>query len=282
MAISASDVKALREKTGAGMMDCKKALEECGGDEAAAIKLLKEKGLAAMQKRADRATDEGCFFLAKNDGGIAIAELTCETDFVAKNEDFIACGEKIVEQVLNSKKNEADEGLNSLVTDVATKTRENMALKRVAYVEIPADCAAASYVHSDKKTVAVTLLKADPASAKDNEAVKQLAYDCCLHLAAFTPAYVKKEDVSQSYLDEQREIFTSLVADDPKMADKPENVRKNAVEGKLNKLLKDICFMDQMFVKDDKMSVEKKIAEVGSSCGAKISVVKAVHFVLGK
>ncbi|MBQ5780909.1 MAG: translation elongation factor Ts [Spirochaetaceae bacterium] len=280
MAISASDVKALREKTGAGMMDCKKALEECGGDEAAAIKLLKEKGLAAMQKRADRATDEGCFFLAKNDGGVAIAELTCETDFVAKNEDFIACGEKIAQQVLENKKNAADDSLTALVTDVATKTRENMALKRVAYVEIPADCAAASYIHSDKKTVAVTLLKVDPASAKDNEAVKQLAYDCCLHLAAFTPAYVKKEDVSQAYLDEQREIFASLVAE--QMADKPENVQKNAVEGKLNKLLKDICFMDQMFVKDDKMSVEKKIAEVANSCGAKITVEKAVHFVLGK
>ena len=133
MGISASDVKALREKTGAGMMDCKKALEECGGDEAAAVKLLKEKGLAAMQKRADRATDEGCFFIAKNDVGIAVAELTCETDFVAKNEDFIACGEKIVQQVLEGKKKEADDDLKALVTEVATKTRENMALKRVVF-----------------------------------------------------------------------------------------------------------------------------------------------------
>ena len=169
MEIKAADVKALRDKTGAGMMECKKALTECNGDEEAAIKLLKEKGLAALEKRAERATKEGRIFIKLEGSKLVIAELTCETDFVANNADFIACGEKIVAEAMAKNITSVTDELAELLKDFAAKTRENMSLRRLELVEIPSDCVMGKYVHSDNKTGVVVLLKADPADAAAKE-----------------------------------------------------------------------------------------------------------------
>ena len=277
MAITAADVKALREKTGAGMMECKKALTEANGDAAEAEKILKEKGLAAVAKRAERATSEGRIFIRQNGNKIAVAEVTCETDFVAKNTDFIALGEKILDLVFSKGYTKVEKELEDLVLELATKIRENMSLRRLEVIDVPAGSSASTYVHSDFKTGAVVVVE-----GSDAEPVKVFAKDCCLHLAAFTPAYTTKDEVPQSYIDEQKEIFQAQMAQDEKMASKPENVKAGILQGKISKHLAEICFVDQAFVKDDKVTVAKKLEQVSKEAGAKLSFKKVALFVLGK
>lgn len=277
MDIKASDVKALRDKTGAGMMECKHALVESGGDAAAAEKLLKEKGLAAVEKRSGRATTEG-LILIKTDGKKAVmAELTCETDFVAKNEDFIAVGDKIINAAWDKDVTEVTPELSGMVLELATKVRENMSLSRLVAIKAGADEYIAKYIHSDKKTGVLIVLKADKADVVANKTVQEFAYDCCLHVAAFTPMYVRTSDVDQKYITEQTEIFTVQA----KESGKPENVQAGIVQGKLRKHLADICFLEQPFVKDDKMSVAKKMEEIGKAAGGSLSLSKLVLYQLG-
>lgn len=278
MEIKASDVKALREKTGAGMMECKKALQECNGDAKEAEKFLKEKGLAAVEKRANRATTEGIIVIKATDSKAVMAELTCETDFVAKNADFIEVGDKIAETALAKGYTDVEEDLSDMVLDLATRVRENMGLRRLTAVQAGGDEYIAHYIHSDKKTGVIVVLKADKPEVFGNKALKEFAYDCCLHTAAFTPLYVKKEDVAQSYIDEQLEVFRAQAAE----LDKPDNVKEGIVKGKLNKHLAEICFLEQAFVKDDKVSVAAKMKEVGKQLGADISLSKLVLWQLGQ
>lgn len=277
MAITAADVKALRDKTGAGMMECKKALTEANGDAAEAEKILKEKGLAAVAKRAERATSEGRIFIRQTGDKIVVAEVTCETDFVAKNTDFIALGEKILDVAIAKGYTKIEKELEDLVLELATKIRENMSIRKLEVIDVPAGSAAATYVHSDFKTGAVVVVE-----GSDAEPVKVFAKDCCLHLAAFTPAYTTKDEVPQSYIDEQKEIFQAQMAQDEKMASKPENVKAGILQGKINKHLAEICFVDQAFVKDDKVTVAKKLEQVSKEAGAKLSFKKVALFVLGK
>lgn len=277
MAFTAADVKALRESTGAGMLDCKKALQDANGDLAEAEKILKEKGLAAMAKRSDRATGEGRVVVKQDGNKIAMVEVTCETDFVANNADFVEIASKAADITLANGKSEVTDEHKALIDSIAIKFRENMAVRRAFYVEVADNCVAGTYVHSDNKTGAVVIVEG---STSDD--VKVFAKDCCLHLAAFTPAYITKNDVPQSYIDEQKEIFTAQMAQDEKMASKPQNVKDGILQGKINKLLAESCFVDQAFVKDDKFTVAKKLEEVGKAAGAKLSFGKIALFVLGK
>lgn len=278
MEIKASDVKSLRDVTGAGMMECKKALVECNGDAEAAAKLLKEKGLAAVEKRADRATSEGRIFIKREGNKAVIVELTCETDFVAKNDDFIALGDAICTKALTEGYTSVNDTLQNMLLDLATKIRENMSVSRLQLIDIPAECVFAKYIHSDGKTGVVTVLAIDPSSAATNATLAEFAYDCCLHVAAFTPAYITEQDVDAKYIEEQKEIFTAQVA----ALDKPENVKAGIIQGKIKKHLAEICFMDQPFVKDDKVSVAKKMEMVGKEIGAKVSLKQIVTFILGR
>lgn len=277
MAITAADVKALREKTGAGMMECKKALTECNGDIAEAEKSLKEKGLAAMAKRSERATSEGRLFIRQDGNKIAVIELTCETDFVAKNADFIAVGEKMLDVTLAKGYTKVEAEHEEILEPLKVSIRENMKVAKVEVFEVPATASAAYYVHSDFKTGAVVIIDGSTA-----DTVKTFAKDCCLHIAAFTPSYTSKKDVPQSYIDEQKEIFKAQMDQDEKMAGKPENVKEGILQGKINKHLAEICFEDQMFVKDDKKTVTAKLAETGKEVSATLSFAVAKLFVLGK
>ena len=275
--ITAALVKDLREKTGAGMMDCKKALVETNGDIAEAEKLLKEKGLAAVAKRAERATSEGRIFVRQNGNKIAVAELVCETDFVANNADFIASGEKILDLIFEKGYTQVEKELSDVLLDFATRTRENMSLAKVAVYNVPENAVAGIYVHSDSKSAAITVVK-----GSTDERAATFARDCSMHLAAFTPAYIKQSDVPQSYIDEQKEIFKSQMENDEKTAGKPENVKEGILQGKIKKHLAEICFVDQMFVKDDKKSVSAKLDEVGKEIGAKLEFGDVALLLLGK
>ena len=235
MEIKASDVKALRDKTGAGMMECKKALVDSNGDPAAAEKLLKEKGLAAVAKRADRAAGEGRIFVKQDGNRIAMVEMTCETDFVAKNEDFIALGEKLVSLTLEKNYTDVAQEHKDLMQELAIKIRENMEVRRVALVTIPENAVASTYVHHNFKIGAAVVVK-----GSTDEKVAHFAHECCLHLAVNNPAYITKEEVPQDYVAEQEEIFKKQMADDPKMAGKPANVLEGILKGKVNKHLAEV------------------------------------------
>jgi len=277
MAVTVADIKTLNQNTGAGMLDCKKALMECNGDVAAAEKLLREKGLAAMAKRSDRATAEGRIYIRQEGNKIAVVEVTCETDFVANNPDFVAVGDKLVDLTLAKGLKEVTEDHKALINEIAIKFRENMNVSKVELFEVAADEVGKFYIHGDNKTAAVVIVKGSTA-----DDVATFAYDCCLHIAAFTPAYTKKSDVPQSYIDEQKDIFKAQMDADPKMASKPENVKDGILQGKINKNLAEICFEDQMFVKDDKKSVSAKLAETGKAAGAELSFATAKLYLLGK
>lgn len=275
MDIKAADVKALREATGAGMMECKNALVECNGDAEAAAKLLKEKGLAAVEKRSGRATSEGKIFIKASGSKVVICELTCETDFVANNADFVKIGDDIAQTALDKGYTAPCEELSNMLLDLATKIRENMSLHRLEVIDVPAGAIFAKYIHSDGKTGVVTVIQAEPAT--DNEAVKAFAYDCCLHIAAFAPQYLTQADVDPAYIAEQKAIFEAQVAD----LDKPQNVKDGIVNGKIKKHLASICFVDQPFVKDDKVTVAAKMDSVAKECGSKLTLAKVVSYQLG-
>lgn len=277
MAFTANDIKNLREMTGAGMMECKKALTECNGNIDEAAKYLKEKGLAAAAKRADRATAEGRLFMRQDGNKIYVVEMTCETDFVANNADFIALGEKMLDVTIAKGYTKVEDEHNMMLEDLKVSIRENMNVAKVEVIDVPANGVASFYIHSDKKTGAVVAI--DGSTADD---VKTFAYDCCLHIAAFTPAYTSKKDVPESYIAEQKEIFKAQMDQDEKMAGKPDNVKEGILQGKVNKHLAEICFEDQMFVKDDKKTVAAKLAETGKAVGATLTFATSKLFVLGK
>ncbi|MDD2394928.1 translation elongation factor Ts [Sphaerochaeta sp.] len=269
MAITADEVKKLREITGAGMMDCKKALTQANGDFAAAERLLKEMGLAAIAKRQDRATDNGRVFVKVEKNKAVMAELSCETDFVATNEQFAELGNKICDVALAKGYTEINDELTGMVNDLIAIIKENMGLKNLCVFDLGANEYASSYIHGNGSLGVLVMFKADKAELFENELVKELTNDCALHVAAFTPSYLNISTVDEAYIKEQTEIFTVQAA----KLDKPAKVLEGIVKGKLSKHLAEICFLQQPFVKDDSMSVEKKVAEVGKSAGGKLEIV---------
>ncbi len=243
MEIKANEVKALREKTGAGMMDCKKALMEANGDFSAAEKLLREWGIAGIEKRAGRATNEGRIFIAQNDKELELIELACETDFVARNEDFVAAGTRIAESALSQKASSTNESLEAIVKEIASLIKENIALRRVVHFY-----------------------------AEENE-ILAFIHDIALHVAAFNPMFLDESKVSAEWITEQKEIFQKQLELDEKLKSKPEKVLEGILAGKLKKLLADVCLLNQGFVRDEKSSVASILAQISKETGFQLEIV---------
>lgn len=282
MDIKASDVKALREKTGAGMMECKNALVACDGDFAKAAKLLKEKGLAAIEKRADRATNEGKVFVKVQDNKAVLVEIASETDFVARNPEFVKLGAAIVDKIFAKGYTELNDDISGMVTDLATKIRENMSLKRIMVVNGSDNDCLSSYIHGDGNIGVVVKLACDKAEAAKDEKVKGFAFDLALHIAAFNPMALDRSKIDNAHLVEQEEIFRKQMEMDEKMRGKPASIIDNILKGKVNKYLSEICLVDQGFVKDEKLSVAKALEELGKQVAAKISISDYVYFRVGQ
>ena len=280
--ISASDVKALREKTGAGMMECKNALVETDGDFAKAEKILKEKGLAAVEKRSGRATKEGKIFIKIKDNAAVLVELVSETDFVARSPDFIALGGDIADRALEKGYTEPNDELNGMVSDLASKIRENMSLKRVKIVKAASGEYLTSYIHGDGAIGIVVRFSADKAEVLANEDVKSFAFTIALHVAAFNPLALDKTKIDEAWLKEQEGIFRKQMEQDEGMKGKPANILENILKGKVSKFLKDICLMDQAYVKDEKMTVAQAMADACKRFGVKLSIEEYVYFRVGE
>ncbi|MDR2510581.1 MAG: translation elongation factor Ts [Spirochaetaceae bacterium] len=281
MAITAADVKALRERTGAGPMECKNALSECGGDMDKAEKLLKEKGLAAAEKRADRATDQGRVTIKTHGKKAVLVETATETDFVARNPEFIALGDVIASRALEKGFNAPNEELEALVKELATKIRENMSLRRLAVIEAGADDLIESYIHGDGAIGVVLVVSSDKPAALEDGAVKSFVHDLALHIAAFNPAAISKDKIPAELVREQEEIFRKQMETDEKLAGKPAGVLEDILKRKVNKWLSEICLLDQGFVKDDKLTAGKALAEAGKASGAALTVKNYMYFKVG-
>jgi elongation factor Ts len=276
--IKATDVKALREKTGAGMMDCKKALVQANGDSAKAEKILKELGLAAAQKRAGRATKEGRVFSRIEDGKGVLLELTCETDFVAKNKEFLALGETLTESAIARGAGAKPEDFSSQVQDAVGRIKENITLRRLQVMETNANEMILDYIHGEGKIGVMVKFVLSDESLKNNPRVKEVGFDLTLHTAAFAPLFLKRDHVPSAYLAEQEEIFTKQA----EKLGKPEKVVKGIVQGKLNKHLAEICFVDQPFVKDQNLKVSKVLDELNKEIGGQVQIDEYLYYKVGE
>jgi len=281
--ISASDVKKLRDKTGAGPMECKNALVSTNGDFAAAEKILKEKGLAALEKRVGRATNEGKVFVKiKGDGSAAVlVEMNAETDFVARNPDFIALGGVIADKALENGIEAPNDELSGMVQELATKIRENMGLKRLCLVKASSNENLVQYIHGDGNIGVVVKCESDKPEIFKSEDVKAFIFSLALHIAAFNPIAIDRTKVDQAWLKEQEGIFKAQMDKDEKLKGKPENVLSGILQGKVTKYLSEICLLEQGYVKDEKITVAKAIEECAKKAGAKLTLKDYVYYKVG-
>ncbi len=278
--ISASVVKELREKTGCGMMDCKKALTETGGDMEKAIEYLREKGLASAQKKASRVASEGLVDIVIEGNVGAIVEINSETDFVAKNEEFKNLVRDVAHQVIATNPADVDELLASsfvndnsktikeMIIEKIAKIGENMNLRRFARFEGNV----VDYVHAGGRIGILELVEAD----LNNASAAEAARDCAMQIAAMNPLYMDKLLVPAEDIEKEKSIILAQMNEDPKNANKPDEIKAKMVDGKINKFFKENCLLQQAFVKDDSMSVADYLAKNN------VKLIKYVRFEKGE
>ena len=290
MAVTAKMVKELREMTGAGMMDCKKALNETNGDMDAAIEFLRKNGEAKAVKKAGRIAAEGIVMAdVKDDKTAAIVEVNSETDFVAKNAEFQGFVKAVVNQAIASDSadmdgfmaeawnEDASKTVNDALTEKISVIGEKLSIRR--FEKIVTDGCVVSYIHGGGRIG--VLVEADTAVV--NDAVKEALKNVAMQVAAMSPKYVSREEVSQDYLDHEKEILLAQIMNDPKESQKPEKVIQGMISGRINKEMKEICLLDQVYVKaeDGKQSVAKYVEQVAKENGAKITVKGFVRYETG-
>lgn len=290
-AISASMVKELREMSGAGMMDCKKALTETDGDFDKAMEFLREKGLATAQKKAGRIAAEGIVATTVVDGGkkAAIVEVNAETDFVAKNDVFQGYVKEVVDQIATSSAADVDAfkqekwALDSSMTvdeklsAMIAKIGENMNIRR--FERITTSGMVVSYIHAGGKIGVLVEADTDGSGAEIEECLKNVA----MQVAAMNPKYVSTANVSEEYKAHELEILVAQAKNDPKNASKPDNIIEKMVQGRLNKELKEVCLLEQEYVKaENKENVAQYVASVAKAAGCSLAVTKFIRFETGE
>jgi elongation factor Ts len=274
--ITAADVKRLRDRTAAGMLDCRNALVSAGGDFEKAERLLKEQGLAAAAKKSGRTTASGRIFAKVAGSKAVLLELSCETDFVARNELFADLGNRLVDLVLAKGVSAKTDEMELMVKHTIGTIKENMELRRFSTLTAAPDEVLVDYVH-DGRIGVVLKARLKPPSLRDHPAVKQTLFDCALHLAAFAPMFLSRKDASPAWLKEQQELAAKQV----ERMDKPANVKAGIAKGKVNKLLAEACVLDQPFVKDEKRTVAKVLADLGTEAGGTVEAVDYAYYRLG-
>jgi len=288
MAVTAAMVKELRELSGAGMSACKNALVEANGDIARAVEILREKGLAAAAKKAGRIAAEGLVMSALSDDrkAGALVEVNSETDFVAKNEDFVTFVKNVAAQTLASSAETVDELLEEKWTPdpgitvseafsqkVAT-IGENISMRRFARFNVGSDSVLVDYIHGGGRVGVMLKLVADNIT----DAVIEAGRNVCMQIAAMSPQFLDRTSVPAEYLDKEREILTQQT-----MAEgKPANIAEKMVEGRLNKMLKEVCLVDQEYVKDGELSVSQYLDTVAKAVGGKVAVAEFVRYEKGE
>lgn len=243
-------IKEIRQITGAGISDVKKALDEAGGDREKAIEILRKKGQKIAAKKSDREVKEGVIAFAKDSNKIAVVALACETDFVAKNEDFQTAVAQLADKLISIGKENFESWANKYIQDeLIVKIGENLQL---AKFDIYEGSVVGSYLHSNNKAAAVVVL--DGGS-------ENLANEIAMHATAMAPKYLKPDDVPAEVLDKEKEIYSEQL----KKEGKPEQVVAKIMEGKVNKFYTEVCLIKQAYIKDDKKSIEQLLKEAGAT-----------------
>ena len=292
MAITAAMVKELRELTGAGMMDCKKALNETDGNMDEAVEFLRKNGQAKAEKKASRIAAEGlCMVVTKDDQTAAVVEVNSETDFVAKNETFQQFVKAVANQAVESDAADMDAFMEEKWNEDATKTvkealvekvaviGENLKIRRFEKVVAENGCVV-SYVHGGGRIGVIV----EAETATVNDTVKEAMTNIAMQIAALNPKYVTRNEISPEYIAHEKEILLAQIMNDPKESQKPEKVINGMIEGRVSKELKEICLVDQVYVKaeDGKQTVAKYLEEVSKAVGTPVSVKRFVRFETGE
>ena len=290
MAITASMVKELREMTGAGMMDCKKALTETNGDMDAAVEFLRKNGQAKAEKKAGRIAAEGLVRVAMDgDNTAAIVEVNSETDFVAKNDTFQEYVEAVAAQAVASDAADMDAFMAEAWNADSSKTVKDALVEKIAVIgenlnirrfqkETQENGCIVSYIHGGGRIG--VLVEADTDVVNDE--VKACLKNVAMQVAAMSPKYVSRDEVSQEFLDKEKEILLAQAKNDPKNANKPDNIIEKMLIGRLNKEMKEICLLDQVYVQDGDLTVAKYVEKVAKETGANLTVKKFVRFETGE
>ena len=293
MAVTAAMVKELREMTGAGMMDCKKALAATDGDMDKAVEFLREKGLAGAEKKAGRIAAEGIVATAmtEDEKKAVVVEVNAETDFVAKNAKFQAYVAQVAAQALTTTAADMDtfmaekwaadetltvkEALSSQISIIG----ENMNIRRFKQV-VEENGVVVSYIHAGGRIGVLV----DVETSVVNDAVKEMGKNIAMQIAALNPKYTSRDEVSAEFIEHEKSILMAQIQNDPKEASKPEKVIQGMIQGRINKEMKEICLLDQTYVKaeDGKQSVAQYVAQVAKENGASITVKGFVRFETGE
>ena len=292
MAITAAMVKELRELTGAGMMDCKKALNETDGNMDEAVEFLRKNGQAKAEKKASRIAAEGlCTIAMDGDTTAAVVEVNSETDFVAKNETFQAFVKAVANQAVKSDAADVDALMEEAWNEDSSKTVKDALVEKVAVIGenlkirrfekvVAAHGCVASYVHGGGRIGVIV----EGATDTVNDAVKEALVNIAMQIAALNPKYVSRDEVSADYIAHEKEILLAQIMNDPRESKKPEKVINGMIEGRISKELKDICLVDQVYVKaeDGKQTVAKYLEQVSKEVGCPVSVKRFVRFETGE
>ena len=288
-AITAAMVKDLREQSGAGMMDCKKALAECDGDMDAAFELLRKNGAAKAEKKASRIAAEGICKVVVDGNTAVVLEVNSETDFVAKNEKFQTYVEKVANQILKSDVKTIDELLAQPWAEDSSKTVNDVHIEMVATIgeklslrrfeKVVSDGFVVSYTHGGGRIGVIVDME-----GTESDAAKEAATNIAMQIAALNPKYVSRNEVSADYIAHEKEILLAQIMNDPKESQKPEKVINGMIEGRVSKELKEICLLDQVYVKaeDGKQSVAKYLEQVSKETGSTLNVKRFVRFETGE
>jgi len=272
---TASDVKELREKTGVGMMDCKKALTEANGDMEKAIEILREKGMATAAKKSSRIAAEGVVSACIKGNTGALVEVNCETDFVAKGDQYHAFVDDLADYVVNNDVADVDALVAAKNTDIieaTAKIGEKIAVRRFVKF-VTDDGILESYIHMGGKVGVLVEV-----TGEDTPASREFAHDVALQIAAAKPFYVKSTEVPQAELDKEKEILTVQALNEGK----PAAIVEKMVLGRINKYYKDVCLLDQQFVKNPDISIKQYLAQVNKDAGLNLSVKRFVRYEMGE
>lgn len=275
--ISASLVKELREETNLGMMECKKALQEAEGDKAKAIQLLRERGMAIAGKKADRAANEGRIAAKVAAGGKSgvMIEINCETDFVAKNDNFQAFVESLADKALEIENGQLADAVKDEMTAKIAEIGENMKVGRNVKLEVQGEGAVASYIHLGAKVGVLLEVGCEKAETPDSDVFKETVRDITLHIAACSPQYASRENVPADVVESEKAIFAKQVEG------KPENIIEKIVTGKLEKFYSQICLPEQGFVKDPDQTVQQVLDSKGKELGDTLVLRRFERFQVG-
>ena len=291
MAITAGMVKELREMTGAGMMDCKKALTETNGDMDAAIEFLRKNGQAKAEKKAGRIAAEGIVMAdVRDDKTAAIVEVNSETDFVAKNDEFQGFVKLVVDQAMATDAADMDAFMAEPWNADTSKTVKDALVEKIAIIgenlnirrfeKVVTDGCVVSYIHGGGRIGVLV----DAATDVVNDDIKDALKNIAMQIAALNAKYVSQKDIDDAYLEHEKEIILAQIMNDPNESKKPEKVINGMVMGRISKQMKEICLLDQVYVKaeDGKQTVAKYLEEVGKANGTALSIKRFVRFETGE